>query len=172
MGKGRDIADGGHLQTGHGQGANGRFPSGTRALDPDFHTAQTHVDGLLGRLVRRHGCGIGGVFPRPLEAGGSGRRPRDHIPVRIRKSDVGIVEGRFDMGDPVGVDNLLLLFPRFGLFFGCHLLTLSSQVLYVPFRRSAFSLSGSGRWFSSVDRSPGDRGDDANHGNYQYLSDV
>jgi len=96
-----------------------RLPSGAGSLDPHRNPPDTHGHGLAAALLRRQCRGKGRGLLGALEPGLPGTRPGHRVPRHIGDGDEGVVEGRLDMGDPLGLNDLLGLFRpyRLGL---CH----------------------------------------------------
>src|SRR3972149_6688309 len=108
---GRDVRDGGHLEPGRLERADGLLTAGAGALDEDLDLPHAVLHGPPRGAVRAHGSGVRRALPRALEAGHAGAPPGDGRPARIGDGDDGVVEGRLDVDVPRG-HVLLLATPR------------------------------------------------------------
>src|SRR5579862_3219492 len=106
---GRHVLDIPHFQSGSGEGANGRFASGTWSLDPHFHAAHAMITGSIGHAHCGLLSGKGGAFARPLEAQRTSAGPADHPAIGICYGNVGVIERRLHVNNPDGDDALFFL---------------------------------------------------------------
>src|SRR5687768_7202293 len=94
---GRDVGDGGDLQAGRLEGADGLLAAGPRTLHVDLDLAHAVLHRTLGGAISREGRGIRGALAGALEAGDAGRAPRDDRPVEVGDRDDRVVERGLDV---------------------------------------------------------------------------
>lgn len=104
MGNGGDIFDRTDLHAGQVERPDRRLAPGTGSLYPHFYPAESHIQSLLRRLIRRLLSGIGRVFPGALKTNRSCRRPGNDVPVLIGQRYDGVVKGRFNGGNTFGIN--------------------------------------------------------------------
>ena len=98
----RHVADGKDFQTKTLDGTHGGLTAGAWTLDADIDFLETVSHGLAAGVLRNHLSGVGGAFPRTLEAHLAGAGPTNGIAIRIRHADEGVVESRGHMDDAAG----------------------------------------------------------------------
>src|SRR5207237_7394398 len=93
----RHVGNRRDLEPGRLQRADGGLAAGTRALDEDLDLLQT----VLHRATRGRLCrdlrGERGALPRALEALAAGTAPGEHVPLRVRQRDHGVIERGLDV---------------------------------------------------------------------------
>src|SRR5215211_1475217 len=109
VGDGGDVLDALDLQAGRLQGADGRLPAGTGALDEHVDSADAVLLGSPGGLLGRQLGRERGRLARALEPDVARRRPRDRVALGVGDGHDRVVEAGLDVG--VGVRDVLLLAP-------------------------------------------------------------
>src|SRR6476646_12178398 len=122
VGLGRDVLDGGDVETGRLQRADRRLTTGPCPLGEDLDLLETVFHALLCGSVGGHLSGKRGRLARAFEASRAGRLPGDHVAFGVGQGDDRVVEGSLDVRLPVG-DVLFDAAARapFGGFFLGHL---------------------------------------------------
>src|SRR5205823_5159221 len=111
----RDVGDRRDLEARRLERADRRLAAGARTTDEDLDRAEALVHRLARRVLRRDLRRVRGALAGALPAGGAGRGPRDHVPLRIGERDDRVVERGLDVRGPARHGPLLALAARRGL---------------------------------------------------------
>src|SRR3954451_301400 len=102
VGDGCDVGDGGDLETGRLERADGLLATGSRALHVDLDLAHAVLHRAAGGAVGSERGRVRRALPRALEAGHAGRAPRHDVAGLVRDRDDRVVERRHDVDVPLG----------------------------------------------------------------------
>src|ERR1700682_2117471 len=93
----RDVRDRGDFEARRLQRPYRRFAAGTGTLDEDLDLLEAVFHGAPCRRFRRHLGSERRALARALETLAAGATPGQHVALRVRQRDHGVIEGGLDM---------------------------------------------------------------------------